>query len=79
MEEKRTVEIGQIYRHFKGNEYKVLAIANDSEDHLKQFVVYQALYGEKLTWIRELDMFLSPVDKEKYPDVTQNYRFEIIS
>lgn len=79
MEEKRTVEIGQIYRHFKGSEYKVLAIANDREDHLKQFVVYQALYGEKLTWIRELDMFLSPVDKEKYPDVTQNYRFEIIS
>ncbi|MFA5603249.1 MAG: DUF1653 domain-containing protein [Bacilli bacterium] len=79
MEEKRTVEIGKKYRHFKGNEYKVLAIANDSEDHLKQVVVYQALYGEKLIWIRDLDMFLSPVDKDKYPDVNQNNRFEIIS
>ncbi|MDD2518675.1 MAG: DUF1653 domain-containing protein [Bacilli bacterium] len=79
MEEKRTVEIGKIYRHFKGKDYQVLAIANDSEDHLRQVVVYQALYGDKLIWIRELEMFLSLVDKEKYPDVNQKYRFEIIS
>ena len=66
----------------EGNEYLVLDIVYDSEsnndDELKKVVVYQALYGEHLKWARPYDMFNSEVDKEKYPEITQKYRFEEI-
>lgn len=78
----REVEIGGIYRHFKGAEYKVLLVANDSEsnndDAPKKVVVYQAQYGDNQVWVRDYDMFISAVDKEKYPDIQQDYRFELI-
>ena len=76
--EQNKLEIGGIYRHFKGQKYKVLALAQDSENHDRKLVVYQGLYDDKPIWVRELDMFLSKVDKEKYPDVLQIYRFELI-
>ena len=66
---------GDIVRHFKGNRYEVLCIALDSETQ-EEMIVYRALYGEGGTWVRPKDMFLSKVDREKYPDVTQEYRFE---
>ncbi len=69
------VEIGGIFKHFKGNLYKVLHIALDSET-LEKYVVYQALYGNFDIYIRKLDMFTSLVDKNKYKDVLQKYRFE---
>ena len=78
----REIKIGKKYRHFKGNEYLVLDIVYDSEsnndDEYKKVVVYQALYGEGLKWARPYDMFNSEVDKEKYPEITQKYRFEEI-
>lgn len=52
-----------IYRHFKGKEYKVIAIAKHSET-LEDFVVYQALYGEMGMWIRPLAMFEESVEVE---------------
>ena len=55
--ENRNIKIGHRYKHFKGNEYLVLYIAKHSET-LEEYVVYQALYGEKEIWIRPLDMFL---------------------
>mgnify|MGYP001054117007 CR=1 FL=1 len=64
------------YRHFKGNEYQVLGIARHSET-LEELVVYRALYGDGGLWIRPLAMFLSPVDREKYPDAQQNERFAL--
>lgn len=66
---------GEIYRHFKGNRYEIMSIATDTETDEKQ-VVYRALYGEKEIFVRSLDMFMSEVDRDKYPDVSQKYRFE---
>ncbi|MEG1647251.1 MAG: DUF1653 domain-containing protein [Bacilli bacterium] len=72
----RKIEVG-IYKHFKGNKYQVLFIGKDSET-LKKVVVYQALYGENDIWIRDYEMFNSLVDKIKYPNAAQEYRFERI-
>ena len=71
----RKIKIGCIYRHFKGNEYEVMYVATHSET-MEPMVVYRALYGEGGTWVRPKEMFLSKVDREKYPDVAQEYRFE---
>ena len=66
---------GEMYRHFKGNEYQIIAVAEHSED-LSKMVVYKALYGEGKCYVRPLDMFMEEVDMEKYPSATQKYRFE---
>ena len=66
-----------IYRHFKGKEYIVEDVALDSET-LEEMVVYRQLYGDYKLFVRKKEMFLSLVDKEKYPNVTQKYRFELI-
>lgn len=56
----KTLKIGSKYQHYKGNFYKVIAIARHSET-LEELVVYQALYGEMGIWIRPLIMFLENV------------------
>lgn len=54
-----------IYRHFKGNMYEVIGIANHSET-MEPMVVYRALYGEQGLWIRPAAMWSEVVEKETY-------------
>lgn len=68
------VSKGQKYRHFKGNVITVLEIAKNTET-LEKMVVYD---HEGEIWVRPYEMFTSKVDKEKYPDVKQEYRFQLV-
>ena len=77
----RKVKIGGVYRHFKGNIATVITIAKNSET-MEEMVVYTCVSGKSDhidgIYVRNMDMFLSEVDHEKYPNVKQKYRFELM-
>ena len=70
------LELKRIYRHFKGDYYLVEAIAKDSESG-EDVVVYRKLYEDGALWVRPKSMFLEEIDREKYPNVKEKYRFEL--
>ena len=62
----KSVIVGGVYEHFKGQCYKVLAVARHSES-LEELVVYQALYGEGGVWVRPVTMFVEKILLEGSP------------
>ena len=70
------LKLKRVYRHFKGDYYLTEDVARDSETG-EEYVVYRKLYGDGGLWIRPKSMFLSEVDREKYPGCPQKYRFEL--
>lgn len=80
-------KIGDTVRHFKREYikdntaeylYRILAFAQHTENGEK-LVIYQALYPPYKTYARPYDMFVSEVDRNKYPDIKQKYRFEVVN
>ena len=83
----RSLRPGDRVQHFKRETvdpntteylYQIIGKAYHSETK-EPLMIYQALYDDYALYARPYDMFLSEVDREKYPDIKQKYRFEIIS
>ena len=78
---ERDIKVNNIYKHFKGHTYRVIAIGYDSENYNEKdssksrMVVYQNVDNDEV-WVRPYDVFNSLVDKDRYPDIEQKYRFE---
>ena len=70
------LKLKRVYRHFKGDYYLVEDVAKNAETG-EDYVVYRKLYGDGGLWIRPLKMFLEKVDRGKYPDAAQTFRFEL--
>lgn len=79
----REIKIGGTYHHFKGFIAKVITVAKHAETG-EMLVVYECngkainSNHENGIYARPIEMFLSKVDREKYPDIEQEYRFELI-
>lgn len=67
----------EMYRHFKGKQYQIRCLAKHSETG-EMMVVYQQMYEPFETYVRPLSMFMEEVDREKYPDAGQKYRFALL-
>lgn len=79
MKQRPDPKPGQVYKHFKGNEYVIVGLAKHTETE-EQLVIYTRSDNNSTEpkWCaRPLKMFMSKVDKEKYPDVKEEYRFTL--
>lgn len=82
-EEERNTEkrpepkANQIYKHFKGNVYKILGVAVHTENS-ERLVVYQSVESPEKVFARPIDMFMSEIDRFRYPMIRAKYRFTLI-
>lgn len=81
--------VGDIVQHFKREilndeerkQNKYLYVIHGLAEHSETrecLVIYQAVYGNRQTYVRPYNMFISKVDHEKYPEIKQKYRFEVV-
>jgi hypothetical protein len=75
--EPRELKLKRVYRHFKGDHYLVEDVALHSETE-EELVIYRKLYGDGSLWARPKALFLAEVDREKHPNATQRYRFQLM-
>lgn len=68
---------GKLAKHFKGKLYLILGTVEHAETG-EELVIYKAMYGDYEKYARPIDIFLSKVDKEKYPEIDQEFKFEFI-
>ena len=66
---------GEVWTHLKKKDYRIIGVAEHTENK-KKFVVYRAMYGGFELYVRPYEMFMSEVDRDKYPNAKQKYRFE---
>ena len=92
MMKNRDLREGDIVKHFKRETlspeelrnnptmymYKIISMNVKHTETGEKLVCYQALYGDGQVYVRPKEMFLSKVDKEKYPDIKQEYRLQRI-
>lgn len=71
------VIVGEVYHHFKGNDYVVRGIASSSDNPNQLYVVYEDLETQKL-WVRRYEEFTEELPISKYPDVKQKFRFDFV-
>ena len=76
MATRQEITPNALFKHFKGGYFRIVGIALNTETN-KEMVIYTHEDTSQL-YARPLEMFLSKVDKEKYPYTTQEYRFEAI-
>lgn len=65
-----------MYRHFQGGMYRVLSTATHTETGEKLVICRDENSGK--VWAQPYEMFVSPVDREKYPDANQKWRFKLV-
>lgn len=70
------VTIGALYKHFKGGIYRVTDIATHTETDESLVIYMNTETGQ--VYARPFDMFISKVDREKYPEAAQEFRFELL-
>lgn len=70
------IKTSRVYRHFKGDYYITVDTALNNEDD-NIYVIYRALYGDGQLFVRPMEDFVAPVDRNKYPNATQEYKFEL--
>ncbi len=79
---ERDIIVGKTYRHMSGNYYRVVCIAKDSTtpkgEEPRQVIVYESLGSDRSIWVRPYELFAARVNKEKFPDCDQEYRFELV-
>ena len=66
---------GDVWKKNKKKDYRIVGVAEHTETK-KKFVVYRAMYGGFELYVRPYEMFMSEVDRDKYPNAKQKYRFE---